>query len=211
MKTLALGAVLLSTLITTSVHAENWSVLEATLKVTNTTETEYRNGSTYLKEKKNNDLEENDLGIETLTKANGKIEIVEYESETMATRTISIPVAVRILSQGLNLKYTNSNGEMAFRSLRGKKLSDVMGKYTGAEASIGLIGNLGVRSFVNKKGVGITDFIASLGVGVKYSRVEIGVFASSPNDININTFDTAGIKIEDRNVSLNDIENHEFN
>ncbi len=194
----------------TNVYAENWTVIESRLQIVNKVPRE--RPCTFCKEIDGSPvLVEKDANIKTLTRAEGVVTIVEYERETMATRTITIPVQVRMLSRGLNLHFAESNGKMALRFLSGSKLSDIFGKYYGAELDVAILGRAGLKTFVNKKGIVVTDFIASGGIGAKIAGTTFGIFAESRQDIKIEIKTNSGVKTEERELTLGELNDHQFN
>jgi hypothetical protein len=210
MKKILTKTLLVLSLTLTNAFAENWTVLDANLKIENFTPT--KKACHFCKPVDDEPvLEEKNANVKTLIKADGVVTIVEYEEETMATRTITIPVQVRMLSRGLNLQHAQSNGKMSLRFLSGSKVSDIFGKYYGAELDVAIFGRAGLKTFVNKKGIVVTDFIASGGFGAKLAGTTFGIFAESRQDIRIDTKTDTGVKIDVRNLTLGELNDHKFN
>ncbi len=151
------------------------------------------------------------LGKSTYDEASAVIEVVSYDDE-MNSRTIRIPVLVRMKSNGL-LAHQHIGSSLGLHGLKGKSLESVLGTYRGGTIAVGAFLNLGARAFVHtgKSGIFITDFERPFGLGVEVSGNKLIIMPKSEaSNVSISVTDNGANHSTQETVAMPDARDLKF-
>lgn len=146
-----------------------------------------------------------------------EITIDQIDSSSLTVKQITIPVLVRVMDTGLNLKVSQNAGYMKMFGISGKSVGDLFGRYVGVSASVAVAVNLGESVICKKDADGqfslpcINDFESVfVGLGGKLVKRTLLILPKDGNvplniKMTVNGKDTP--TEESQTVSYEDIKN----